>query len=296
MTSRCWSRGCAGYPAENVVSWTLPAELTSASRARTLIRRPLRHWGLTDLVPTAELLVSELVTNAVRYAQGKIGLRLVLEGGLVIEVLDDSAALPRLRHPDESDERGRGLQVVSQLAQRWGAGGRSPARSSGASFRCRIPDRRSCRAADARASAPAGSGRGLSPGVLLDGELAVLHDADPLCPARHRAVVRDQHHRQAAVPPQLLQQADDVVPGALVQVAGRLVGQQDLGLLDQRPGDGDALLLSAGQLGRQMPDPVGQANVGQCLPRPGAAAQRWRHAAAPAQPPRSPERSASESG
>jgi len=36
-------------------------------------------------------------------------------------VLDDSAALPRLRHPDDSDERGRGLQVVSQLAQRWGA-------------------------------------------------------------------------------------------------------------------------------------------------------------------------------
>jgi len=108
-------------PADHVVSWTLPAELTSASRARSLIRRPLKRWGLADLVPTAELLVSELVTNAVRYAQGKIGLRLVLEGGLVCEVLDDSAALPRMRHPDDSDERGRGLQVVSQLAQRWGA-------------------------------------------------------------------------------------------------------------------------------------------------------------------------------
>ncbi len=108
-------------PADHVVSWTLPSELTSASRARSLIRRPLKRWGLADLIPTAELLVSELVTNAVRYAQGKIGLRLVLEGGLVCEVLDESAALPRLRHPDDSDERGRGLQVVSQLAQRWGA-------------------------------------------------------------------------------------------------------------------------------------------------------------------------------
>jgi serine phosphatase RsbU (regulator of sigma subunit)/anti-sigma regulatory factor (Ser/Thr protein kinase) len=106
---------------DHVVSWTLPSELTSASRARSLIRRPLRRWGLIDLLPTTELLVSELVTNAVRYAQGKIGLRLILEGGLVCEVLDDSAALPRLRHPDDSDERGRGLQVVSQLAQRWGA-------------------------------------------------------------------------------------------------------------------------------------------------------------------------------
>jgi serine phosphatase RsbU (regulator of sigma subunit)/anti-sigma regulatory factor (Ser/Thr protein kinase) len=111
-------------PADHIVNWTLPSELTSASRARSLIRRPLRRWGLTDLMPTAELLVSELVTNAVRYAQGKIGLRLVKEDqarALFCEVLDDSAALPRLRQPDDSDERGRGLQVVSQLAQRWGA-------------------------------------------------------------------------------------------------------------------------------------------------------------------------------
>jgi anti-sigma regulatory factor (Ser/Thr protein kinase) len=106
---------------ENHVSWTLPAELTSARRARMLIRRPLKRWGLAELIPSTELLVSELVTNAVRYAQGKIGLRLIREGGLICEVLDDSAALPRLRHPGADDERGRGLQVVSQVAQRWGA-------------------------------------------------------------------------------------------------------------------------------------------------------------------------------
>jgi serine phosphatase RsbU (regulator of sigma subunit)/anti-sigma regulatory factor (Ser/Thr protein kinase) len=106
---------------DNFVTWRLPAELTSAHRARTLIRRPMKRWGLTELIPAAELLASELVTNAVRYAQGQIGLRLILEGGLVIEVLDDSAALPRLRHPDDDEERGRGLQVVSQVAQRWGA-------------------------------------------------------------------------------------------------------------------------------------------------------------------------------
>jgi stage II sporulation SpoE-like protein/histidine kinase-like protein len=108
-------------PADNHVSWTLPAELTSARHARGLIRRPLTRWNLADLIPVTELLVSELVTNSVRYAQGMIGLRLVLEGGLVVEVTDDSAALPRLRHPDEDDERGRGLQVISQFAQRWGA-------------------------------------------------------------------------------------------------------------------------------------------------------------------------------
>ncbi len=103
------------------VTWKLASELTSARRARMLVRRRLRRWGLAELIPTAELLVSELVTNAVRYAQGSIALRLVREGGLVCEVLDDSAALPRLRHAGEEDERGRGLQVVSQLAQHWGA-------------------------------------------------------------------------------------------------------------------------------------------------------------------------------
>ena len=103
------------------VTWKLTAELTSARRARLLVRRRLRRWGLAELIPIAELLASELVTNAVRYAHGAIALRLVREGGLVCEVLDDSAALPRLRHAGDDDERGRGLQVVSQLAQRWGA-------------------------------------------------------------------------------------------------------------------------------------------------------------------------------
>ena len=103
------------------VAWKLAAKLTAARRARSLIRSPLRRWGLADLIPLAELVVSELVTNAVRYAQGTIGLRMVLEGGLFIEVVDDSAAVPRLRYAEEDDERGRGLQVVSQLARRWGS-------------------------------------------------------------------------------------------------------------------------------------------------------------------------------
>jgi len=103
------------------VGWKLAPELTSARRARLLVRRRLRRWALAELTPTAELLASELVTNAVRYAQGAIALRLVREEALVIEVLDDSAALPRLRHAGEEEERGRGLQVVSQLAEHWGA-------------------------------------------------------------------------------------------------------------------------------------------------------------------------------
>jgi serine phosphatase RsbU (regulator of sigma subunit) len=103
------------------VTWKLASELTSARRARMLVRRRLKRWGLAELIPTAELLASELVTNAVRYSLGSIALRLVREGGLVCEVFDDSAALPRLRHASDEDERGRGLQVVSQLSQHWGA-------------------------------------------------------------------------------------------------------------------------------------------------------------------------------
>jgi serine phosphatase RsbU (regulator of sigma subunit) len=108
-------------PSDCHVTWTLGRELTSAGQARSLIRAPLERWGLSELLPVTELLVSELVTNALRYSPGEVTLRLVLEGGLVCEVRDNSAALPRLRHAGRDDENGRGLQVVGQLAQRWGA-------------------------------------------------------------------------------------------------------------------------------------------------------------------------------
>ncbi|HEY2130148.1 MAG TPA: SpoIIE family protein phosphatase [Streptosporangiaceae bacterium] len=108
-------------PADHHASWSLPPELTSAAKARHLIREPLARWGLDELMPTTELLVSELVTNAIRYATGEVTIRLVLDGSLVCEVLDNSSALPRLRHAGRDEECGRGLEVVSQLAQRWGA-------------------------------------------------------------------------------------------------------------------------------------------------------------------------------
>ena len=107
--------------ADHHVSWTLPHELVSAGQARALLRDPMERWKLQDLLPTTELLVSELVTNAIVYAEGKVTLRLVLARTLVCEVLDSSAALPRHRRAASDDEHGHGLQVVSQLAQRWGA-------------------------------------------------------------------------------------------------------------------------------------------------------------------------------
>jgi len=108
-------------PPENYASWTFSKELTSVREARSVLALPMKRWGLEDLIPTTELLVSELVTNAIRYSQGDVTLRLVNERALVCEVLDNSAALPRLRQANSDDENGRGLQVVRQLSSRWGA-------------------------------------------------------------------------------------------------------------------------------------------------------------------------------
>jgi len=108
-------------PEENYCAWTFSPKLTAVREARSMIAEPMKRWGLEDLIPTTELLVSELVTNAVRYSRGDVTLRLVNEKALVCEVLDNSAALPRLRQANGEDENGRGLQVVRQLSQRWGA-------------------------------------------------------------------------------------------------------------------------------------------------------------------------------
>jgi serine phosphatase RsbU (regulator of sigma subunit) len=109
-------------PDDQRICWTLEPEFPSVREARRLVREPLQRWGLEDLVPVTELLVSELVTNAIKYANGAILLRLILETeSLVCEVHDSSPALPRVLQVDKDAENGRGLHVVSQLATRWGA-------------------------------------------------------------------------------------------------------------------------------------------------------------------------------
>jgi hypothetical protein len=108
-------------PEDSYASWTLAPKLTSVREARSVLAEPMKRWDLEDLIPTTELLVSELVTNAVKYSRGEVTLRLVNEKALVCEVLDSSGALPRLRQANSDDESGRGLQVVRQLSHRWGA-------------------------------------------------------------------------------------------------------------------------------------------------------------------------------
>ena len=110
-----------GLPAESVGDWTLPREPRSVGRAREYARAQLVGWGLEPLVDTTELLVSELVTNALRYGEGEIRLRLLLDRTLVCEVWDSGLVQPRRRRARDTDEGGRGLQLVGLLSAAWGS-------------------------------------------------------------------------------------------------------------------------------------------------------------------------------
>ncbi|WP_443061888.1 SpoIIE family protein phosphatase [Streptomyces sp. NBC_00490] len=110
-----------GILPDTVAYWYLAPRPQTAGQARRLTRRTLRQWGLESLLESTELLVSEVVANAVRFAGRPITLRLLRTDVLRCEVADDSTAVPRMRHARLSDEGGRGLFLVDQLAQRWGA-------------------------------------------------------------------------------------------------------------------------------------------------------------------------------
>ncbi|MER6348716.1 SpoIIE family protein phosphatase [Streptomyces sp. NPDC001595] len=106
---------------DEVVSWDVPAEPAAVGEVRALAARQVAAWGFEELAMTTELLVSELVTNAIRYAEPPIRLRLLRDVRLTCEVFDGSSTAPRLRHARSTDEGGRGLFLVAQLAHRWGA-------------------------------------------------------------------------------------------------------------------------------------------------------------------------------
>ncbi|KAB7852412.1 serine/threonine-protein phosphatase [Streptomyces mobaraensis NBRC 13819 = DSM 40847] len=110
-----------GIAPSDVAYWFLDPRPQTARQARRLARRALDRWGLTELTDAVELLVSEVITNAVRYAERPITLRLLRTDVLRCEVGDDVPQLPRLRQARPSDEGGRGLYLVNKLARRWGA-------------------------------------------------------------------------------------------------------------------------------------------------------------------------------
>ncbi|GAA2446124.1 SpoIIE family protein phosphatase [Streptomyces glaucus] len=110
-----------GIAPNDVAYWFLEPEDAAPGRARRLARRALERWGLEELSDSVELLVSEVVTNAVRYATRPVTLRLLRTNVLRCEVGDDVPQLPRLRQARATDEGGRGLLLVNKVARRWGA-------------------------------------------------------------------------------------------------------------------------------------------------------------------------------
>ncbi|MEU6523579.1 ATP-binding protein [Streptomyces sp. NPDC046924] len=115
--TRARRTGCPGY------SETLPRQPESAGVARSLVRAALAVWGLDELADDGALIVSELVSNAVRHARSHSIRVTVTRPGtarVYIGVVDKSRACPEPREPDEEDESGRGLTLVGSLADDWG--------------------------------------------------------------------------------------------------------------------------------------------------------------------------------
>ncbi|MFF2961704.1 SpoIIE family protein phosphatase [Streptomyces sp. NPDC057963] len=110
-----------GIPDDDVAEWQLALDPREVARSRRLVRGKLLDWDLPAAVEAAELMVSELVTNAVKHGRTRhIGLRLVRTQALLCEVSDDEPAPATLLDASSHDESGRGLLVVSSLARTWG--------------------------------------------------------------------------------------------------------------------------------------------------------------------------------
>lgn len=107
-------------PQDRLAEWDVPTDPAAVAGVRAAASRQLAEWGLDDLVFTTELILSELVTNAIRYGGGPIGVRLLRDRKLMCEVSDTSSTSPHLRYAATTDEGGRGLFLVAQLAERWG--------------------------------------------------------------------------------------------------------------------------------------------------------------------------------
>ncbi|MFF9914137.1 SpoIIE family protein phosphatase [Streptomyces sp. NPDC013457] len=104
----------------HVATLDVTSDPAAVAGARAFTAERLADWGLEELAFTTELAVSELVTNAIRYGKPPVRLRLILQSTLICEVFDGSNTAPHLRRARTSDEGGRGLLLVAQLAERWG--------------------------------------------------------------------------------------------------------------------------------------------------------------------------------
>ncbi|WP_229870938.1 SpoIIE family protein phosphatase [Streptomyces phaeofaciens] len=107
-------------PPDRIAEWNVPPDPAAVAGVRAAASDKLEEWGLSELSFSTELVLSELVTNAVRYGCEPIHLRLIHDRVLICEVADGSSTSPHLRYAATTDEGGRGLFLVSQLTERWG--------------------------------------------------------------------------------------------------------------------------------------------------------------------------------
>ncbi|MER6155748.1 SpoIIE family protein phosphatase [Streptomyces sp. NPDC001868] len=108
------------FDPRRIATWELPADPARVSEVRSAALRQLADWGLDEAAFAAELMLSELVTNAIRHGGGPIRVRLLRDRSLICEVSDTSSTAPHLRRAATTDEGGRGLFLVAQLSQSWG--------------------------------------------------------------------------------------------------------------------------------------------------------------------------------
>ena len=101
---------------------TYPAESTTPGRARTDVRTTLASWHLDSMIDTATLVVSELVTNAVRHSGTEVSLTLIRNAdGIRIEVGDGRPeVVPTPRQAAVDETNGRGMALVEACATSWG--------------------------------------------------------------------------------------------------------------------------------------------------------------------------------
>ena len=106
-----------------IACFELPADPSAAGRARRLVSELLLAWRCAETVDVARLLVSEVVTNAVRFVGAGEPLQIGMEmrdRRIRVSVADTSPLRPVLKAPREDDESGRGMQLVAVLAAEWG--------------------------------------------------------------------------------------------------------------------------------------------------------------------------------
>jgi anti-sigma regulatory factor (Ser/Thr protein kinase) len=108
------------FPRDRIADWDIPASPEAVAALRAEVSAKLAEWNLGETAFTTELILSELVTNAIRYGAPPVHLRLLHQASLVVEVSDGSSTSPHLRYAATMDEGGRGIFLVARFAERWG--------------------------------------------------------------------------------------------------------------------------------------------------------------------------------